>query len=68
MLSVKQMNYHDDTDQGQLLVVRQDFTVRYKNSKQGDCQIKQVIKPIQSSSRYFQLKRGLLSFFFNFSK
>ena len=25
------------------------FTVLYKNSKQGDCQITQVIKPIRSS-------------------
>ena len=49
LLSVKQLNYHDDTNQGRFLVVRRDFTVRYKNPKQGDRRIMQVIKPIRSS-------------------
>ena len=65
LLSVKQMKYHDDTDQGQLLVVRRDFTVRYKNPKQGDRRITHVMKPIRSSYRSLQLKQGLISALFN---
>ena len=65
LLSVKQLNYHDDADQGRFLVVRRDFTVLYKNPKRGDRQITQIINPTQSSERSLQLKRGLISFFFN---
>ena len=64
LLSVKQLNYHDNTDQGRLLIGRRDFTVLYKNPKRGDHQITQIIKPIRSSERSLQLKRGLLSVFF----
>ena len=46
LLSVKHPKYHDDTDQGRFLVVRQDFIVRYKNPKQGDRQITLLINPI----------------------
>ena len=67
LLSVKQLNYHDDTDQGRFLVGRRNFTILYKNPKRGDRQITQIIKPIQSSERSLQLNRGLLSVFFNFS-
>ena len=49
LLSVKQMNYHDYTEQGWLLVGRQTFNVLYKNPKQGDLRIMQIIEPIQSS-------------------
>ena len=49
LLSVEHLKYHDNPDQGRFLVVRQDFTVLYKNPKQGDRQITQVIKPIRSS-------------------
>ena len=68
LLIVKQLNFHDNTYQGRFLVVRQYFTVRYKNPTQGDRQITQVIKPIRSSSRSLKLKGGLLRVFFNFSK
>ena len=33
LINVQQMDHHDDTDQERFLVVRQDFTVRYKNPK-----------------------------------
>ena len=49
LLRVQQLNYHDDTDQGLFLVVSRDFIVLYKNPKQGDRRITQVIKPIRSS-------------------
>ena len=68
LLSVKQLNYHDNTEQGQFLVVRRYFTVLYKNPKRGDRRITQIIKPIQSSKWSLQLKQGLLSFLFKFSK
>ena len=68
LLSVKQLNYHDNTDQGQFLVGRRNFTVLYNNPKRGDCQITQIIKPIQSSERSLNLKWGILSVFANFSK
>ena len=68
LLSVKQLNYHDDTDQGWFLVVRRHFTVLYKNPKRRDRLTTQTIKPIRSSQQSLQLKRGLLSVFFNFSK
>ena len=55
LLSNKQMNYHDNTDQGRFLFDRQDFTVLYKNPKRGDCRITQIIKPIQISEWYLQL-------------
>ena len=48
LLIVKQLNYHNATDQGRFLVVRRDYTVRYENPKQDDRRITQVIKPIQS--------------------
>ena len=65
LISVKQLNYHKDTDQGRLLVVRRDFTVLYKNPKRGDRRIMKIIKPIQSSEWSLQLKRDLLSVLFN---
>ena len=65
LLSVKQLNYHDNTDQGRFLVVRQDFTIHYKNPKRGNRQTTQIIKPIQSNERSLQLKQGLLSVLFN---
>ena len=68
LLNVEQLNYHNDTDQGRFLVVRRDFTVIYKNPKRGDRKITQIIKPIRSSKRSLQLKRGLLNVFLNFAK
>ena len=48
LMSVKQLNYHDDTDQGRFLVGRRTFTVLYKNPKGDNRIIMQIIKPIQS--------------------
>ena len=68
LISAKQLNYHDNTDHGRFLVVWRDFTECYKNPKQGDRRITQVIKPTQSSSRSLQLKRGLLIVWLNRAK
>ena len=65
LISFKQVNYHNNTNQVRFLVGRRNFTVLYKNPKRGDRQITQIIKPIQSSERSLQLKWGILSVHFN---
>ena len=68
LLIFKQLNYHDNTYQGRFLFGRRNFTILYKNPKRGDRGITRMINRIQSSERSLQLKWGLISILFNFSK
>ena len=68
LLSVKQLNYHNNTYQGRFLVGRRTDYRTLSGSKTRWPSNYAQIKPIQSNERSLQLNWGLLNVLFNFAK